>query len=113
MIGEKLRYYRDKTFKSRRQEPLPLPAPFTTPLPDAPSVTARTQDTEAAGGTIERADGGGERYASAESLRAAIDDIPVPRGQPTDEDMQRMAEALAQITHYATPEALAAFAAAA
>ena len=113
MIGEKLRYYRDKTFKSRRQEPLPLPAAFTAPLPDAPSVTARSPDAESAGGTIERIDGGGERYASAECLRAAIDDIPVPRGQPTDEDMQRMAEALAQITHDATPEALAAFVAAA
>jgi type IV secretion system protein VirD4 len=113
MVGEKLRYYRDKTFRSRRQEPLPLPAPLTTPLPDAPSVTARNPDAESTGGTIERADGAGERYASAESLRAAIDDIPVPRGQPTDEDLQRMAEALAQITHDATPEALAAFAAAA
>jgi hypothetical protein len=53
------------------------------------------------------------RYASADSVRTAIEAIPVPRGQPTAEDMQRMAEALAQITHFATPEALAAFAEAA
>jgi hypothetical protein len=53
------------------------------------------------------------RYASADSVRTAIEAIPVPRGQPTAEDMQRMAEALAQITHFATPEALAAFVAAA
>jgi type IV secretion system protein VirD4 len=115
LVGRKLRYYRDRTFKHRRLEALPLPAPLVEVLPEAPMVTVRHGDPEdaSAGGTVEPADAGSPRYASAESLRAAIDEIPVPRGQPTPEEMQRMAEALAEITHYADPEALAAFAEAA
>ena len=115
MIGQKLRYYRDKTFKSRRLAALPLPAPLVGVLPDAPRVAVKPKDTEgeARGGTVEPAEAGNPRYATAESVRAAIDEIPVPRGHPSQEDMARMAEALAQITHYADPEALAAFAQAA
>jgi type IV secretion system protein VirD4 len=115
MIGQKLRYYRDKTFKSRRLAALPLPAPLVGVLPDAPRVAVKAKDTEdeAEGGTVEPAEAGDPRYATAESVRTAIDEIPVPRGHPSPEDMQRMAEALAQITHYADPEALAAFAQAA
>ena len=115
MIGQKLRYYRDKTFKSRRLAALPLPAPLVGVLPDAPRVAVKPKGTEgeAEGGTIEPAEAGDPRYATAESVRSAIDEIPVPRGHPSPEDMQRMAEALAQITHYADPEALAAFAQAA
>ena len=113
LIGQKLRYYRDKTFRLRRLAPLPLPEPCTQTLSDAPRVTVRPNEAEATGGTIERVDDGPMRYASADSVRTAIEAIPVPRGQPTAEDMQRMAEALAQITHFATPEALAAFVAAA
>lgn len=115
MIGQKLRYYRDKTFKARRLAALPLPAPLMGVLPDAPRVAVKPKDTEgeAGGGTIEPAEAGDPRYATAESLRTAIDEIPVPRGHPSPEDMQRMAEALARITHYADPEALAAFAQAA
>ncbi len=75
----------------------------------------KPKDTEgeAEGGTVEPAEAGDPRYATAESVRSAIDEIPVPREHPSPEDMQRMAEALAQITHYADPEALAAFAQAA
>ena len=115
MIGQKLRYYRDRTFKSRRLAALPLPAPLVGVLPDAPRVAVKPRDTEAEakGGTVEPAEAGDPRYATAASVRTAIDEIPVPRGHPSPEDMQRMAEALAQITHYADPEALAAFAQAA
>ena len=115
MIGQKLRYYRDKTFKARRLAALPLPAPLAGVLPDAPRVAVKPKDTEgeARGGTVEPAEAGNPRYATAESVRAAIDEIPVPRGHPSQEDLARMAEALAQITHYADPEALAAFAQAA
>ena len=112
MIGQKLRYYRDKTFKARSLAALPLPAPLVGVLPDAPRVAVKAKDTEdeARGGTIEPAEASNPRYATPESVRAAIDEIPVPRGHPSQEDMARMAEALAQITHYADPEALAAFA---
>ncbi len=44
MIGQKLRYYRDKTFKARRSKALTLPAPLTDPLPDTPKITVRTKD---------------------------------------------------------------------
>ena len=115
MIGQKLRYYRDKTFKARRLAALPLPAPLVGVLPDAPRVAVKPKGTEgeAEGGTVEPAEAGDPRYATAESVRSAIDEIPVPRGHPSPEDMQRMAEALAQFTHYADPKALAAFAQAA
>jgi type IV secretion system protein VirD4 len=115
MVGQKLRYYRDRTFKSRRLAALPLPAPLVGVLPDAPRVAVKPKGTEdeAEGGTVEPAEASDPRYATAESVRSAIDEIPVPRGHPSPEDMQRMAEALAQITHYADPEALAAFAQAA
>ena len=117
LVGQKLRYYRDKTFKQRQLASLPLPAPLAEVLPEAPRVSVRHGDAqvESTGGTVEPAPSemSPPRYASPESVRAAIDEIPVPRGQPTPEEMLRMAEALAQITHYADPEALAAFAAAA
>jgi len=50
---------------------------------------------------------------TSESVRTAIDEIPVPRGMPSPEELEQMAEALAEIAHYADPEALAAFAEAA
>ena len=110
LVGEKLRYYRDKTFKRRRSEALPLPAPLTGALPDAPGVSPESREARSgeSGGTIEPAS---PVYASAESVRIAIDDIPQPPGCPSPDELQRMAEALAQITHHADPQALAAFAA--
>ena len=50
---------------------------------------------------------------SAGEVRTAIDEISVPRGQPSPEELEQMAQALAEITYYADPEALAAFAEAA
>jgi type IV secretion system protein VirD4 len=115
LVGQKLRYYRDKTFKQRRLEALSLPAPLAMVLPDAPRVTVRPEnpEEEPTGGTVERAEGSSPRYPSPESVRAAIDEIPVPRGMPSPEELEQMAQALAEITHYADPEALAAFAEAA
>ena len=100
---------------TRRLTALPLPTPLVGVLPDAPRVAVKPEDIEgeARGGTIEPVEAGNPRYATPESVRAAIDEIPVPRSHPSQEDMARMAEALAQITHYADPEALAAFAQAA
>ena len=119
LVGQKLRYYRDKTFKPRRLEALPLPAPLAMVLPDAPRVTVRPEDPEdeSAGGTVERAEGSrprcADRLMTSESVRTAIDEIPVPRGMPSPEELEQMAEALAEIAHYADPEALAAYAEAA
>jgi type IV secretion system protein VirD4 len=119
LVGQKLRWYRDRTFKPRRLEALPLPAPLGVALPDAPRVKVRRDDPgdEPAGGTVEPAEGSRPRHAArlttGESVRTAIDEIPVPRGQPTPEELEQMAQALAEIAHYADPEALAAFAEAA
>jgi len=112
LVGEKLRYYRDKTFKRRRSEALPLPAPLTGALPDAPGVSVGSRDAQSGevGGTVEPASPESPVYASADSVRTAIDDIPQPPGCPSPDELQRMAEALAQITHHADPQALAAFA---
>lgn len=113
LVGQKLRYYRDRTFRKRRFEALPLPAPLSGALPDAPrvSVSSKDAENEEAGGTVEPARTGSPAYASAESVRTAIDDIPLPKGCPSPDELQSMAEALAQITHHADPQALAAFAA--
>jgi type IV secretion system protein VirD4 len=113
LVGEKLRYYRDRTFKRRCSEALPLPAPLTGALPDAPGVSpeSREAQSEGAGGTVEQASADSRTYTSAESVRTAIDDIPQPPGCPSPDELQRMAEALAQITHHADPQALAVFAA--
>jgi len=113
MIGEKLRYYRDKTFKKRQSEALPLPAPLTEILPNAPgiSVSHKNKKSEEAGGTIEPAGADSPGFEPTESVRSAIDDIPHPEGCPSTDELQSMAEALARITHHADPEALAAFAA--
>ena len=84
MIGQKLRYYRDKTFKSRRLAALPLPAPLVGVLPDAPRVAVKAKDTEgeAEGGTIEPAEAGDPRYATAESVRDGHRRNPGPPGTP-------------------------------
>jgi hypothetical protein len=76
-------------------------------------VQPENPEEEPAGGTVERVEASTPRYASPESVRAAIDEIPVPRGMPSPEELEQMAEALAEITHYADPEALAAYAEAA
>ena len=72
---------------------------------------------EGADNTIEPVDSSEQsspnRYTSAGEVRTAIDEIPVPRGQPSPDELEQMAEALAEITYYADPEALAAFAEAA
>jgi type IV secretion system protein VirD4 len=96
LIGQKLRYYRDRTFRRRQLPALALPPALTEALPDALAPAATSVP----------------RYASAESVRAALAAIPVPKGSHTPEELQRMAEALARITQEADPEALAAFAAA-
>jgi type IV secretion system protein VirD4 len=119
LVGQKLRYYRDKTFKRRQLQALPLPAPLNIELQDAPRVTIRREDDagESANNTIEPANSpeqaNPDRYTSAGEVSTAIDEIPVPRGQPSPEELEQMAEALAEITYYADPEALAAFAEAA
>lgn len=119
LVGQKLRWYRDKTFAPRHLPALPLPAPLTMVLPEAPRVSVRSAHfkEEPTGGTLERAEGSSPRYAerltTGDSVRAAIDAIPVPRGMPSPEELEQMAEALAEIAHYADPEALAAFAEAA
>ena len=109
MIGRKIRYYRDNTFKRRRCSALPLPTPLAETLPDAPKVAIKRDDEERdeTGEIIESAQIEHPSYASAESVRTALEEIPVPKGQPTAQEMQRMAEALAEITHYALPAALA------
>ena len=82
-------------------------------------MTIRREDEagEGAENTIEPAEAHEQaqpnRYTSAGDVRTAIDEIPVPRGQPSPEELKQMAEALAEITYYADPEALAAFAEAA
>jgi hypothetical protein len=112
-VGQKLRWYRDRTFKRRGLTALTLPAPLLAELPDAPKVTIR-RDHEAgedAGGTVEpTTPTETPRYDSREAVQQAMDAIEVPRGHPTEEELNRMAEALAEITNYADPEALAAFA---
>jgi type IV secretion system protein VirD4 len=111
LVGQKLRWYRDRTFKRRGIQAMPLPAPLLADLPDTPKVTIRRDEGEDAGGTVEpgtRADT--PRYDSPKAVQQAMDAIPVPRGQPSPEELAQMAEALAEITHYADPEALAAFA---
>ena len=119
LVGQKLRYYRDKTFKRRQLDALPLPAPLDVVLQDAPRVTIRREDEPGEGtdNTIEPADASEQaqptRHTSAGEVRTAIDEIPVPRGQPSPEELEQMAQALAEITYYADPEALAAFAEAA
>jgi type IV secretion system protein VirD4 len=112
LVGEKLRYYRDRTFKRRRSEALPLPAPLSGALPDAPGVSVGSREAQSGevGSTIEPVKVDSPTYTSAESVRTAIDDIPQPLGCPSPDELQSMAEALAQITHHADPEALAAFA---
>lgn len=119
LVGKKLRYYRDKTFKRRQLQALPLPAPLDVELQDALRVTIRREGEagEGAENTIEPVDSAEQaqpnRYTSAGEVRTAIDEIPVPRGHPSPEELEQMAEALAEITYYADPEALAAFAEAA
>jgi type IV secretion system protein VirD4 len=113
LVGQKLRWYRDRTFKRRGIKALPLPAPLLGELPDAPKVPIRRGDEagEDTGGTVEPATPTETpRYDSPEAVQQAMDAIPVPRGYPTEEELNQMAEALAEITHYADPEALAAFA---
>jgi hypothetical protein len=76
-------------------------------------VTIRRDDEagEAAGGTIEPATPTETpRHDSPVAVQQAMDAIPVPRGHPPEEELNQMAEALAETIHYADPEALAAFA---
>ncbi len=118
LIGQKLRYYRDKTFKQRQLSALPLPAPLKIASQEPPQVSIQRDgegglDANAAAeqgaiNSIEQAEP--EALTSAREIRTAIDAIPVPRGQPSPEELEQMAAALAEITHIATPEALAAFA---
>jgi type IV secretion system protein VirD4 len=113
LVGQKLRWYRDRTFKRRGLKALPLPAPLLAELPDAPKVTIRRDDEagDEPGGTVSPATPTETpRYDSPEAVQQAMDAIEVPRGHPTEEELNQMAEALAEITHYADPEALAAFA---
>ena len=113
LVGQKLRWYGDRTFRRRGLAALPLPAPLLAELPDTPRVTIPRDDEDAqkAGGTVDpTTPAGTNRYDSPEAVQQAIDAIPVPRGHATEEDLNQMAEALAEITHYADPEALAAFA---
>jgi hypothetical protein len=63
MIGQKLRYYRDKTFKARRLTALPLPAPLVGVLPDAPRVTVKPKGTEGEAGGRDHRAGRGRRPA--------------------------------------------------
>jgi type IV secretion system protein VirD4 len=114
LVGQKLRWYRDRTFKRRGINALPLPAPLLTELPDAPTDMIRRDDEacEAAGDTVEPATPAETPCSdSPEAVQQAMDAIEVPPGYPTEEELNQMAEALAEITHYADPEALAAFAA--
>lgn len=117
LIGQKLRYYRDKTFKQRQLAALPLPAPLKIASQEPPTISIRREgegDSDPEDGTlnsIEQAEP--NRLTSASEIRTAIDEIPMPRGQPSAEELEQMAAALAEITHIATPEALAAFAEAA
>jgi hypothetical protein len=69
-------------------------------------------ESAASGGSGAQTDPAGPRCPSAASAGAAGDEIPLPRGRPTPEELRRMAEALAEITHHAAPAALAAPAAA-
>jgi hypothetical protein len=90
-----------------------LPAPLDDELQDAPRATIRRENEagEDADNTIEPVETSEQaqpnRYTSAGEVRTAIDAIPVPRGQPSPEELEQMAEALAEITYYADPEALA------
>ncbi len=57
LVGQKLRWYRDKTFKPRRLQALPLPAPLEIELQDAPRVTIHHDSDRsgtARGGTVEQ-----------------------------------------------------------
>jgi type IV secretion system protein VirD4 len=113
LVGQKLCWYRDRTFKRRGINALPLPAPLLAELPDIPKVTIR-RDNEAGeepDGTVEpETPTETPRYDSPDAVQQAMDAIEVPRGHPTEEELNQMAEALAEITHYADPEVLAAFA---
>lgn len=117
LIGQKLRYYRDKTFKQRQLAALPLPAPLEIASQEPPTVSIRREGEgdpapeDDSINSIEPAEP--NRLTSASEIRTAIDEIPVPRGQPSAAELEQMAAALAEITHIATPEALAAFAEAA
>jgi hypothetical protein len=77
LVGQKLRDYRDKSFKQRRLEALPLPAPLAELLPEAPRVAVGYRDAQdgSATGTVELARSGTRppRNASPESVRKSWD----------------------------------------
>lgn len=92
---------------------LPPRAPLLAELPDAPKVTVWRDDEAGgdAGGTVEPATPTETpRYDLPEAVQQAMDAIPVPCGHPAREELNQMAEAVAEITRYADPEDLAAFA---
>ena len=92
ILGRKIRYFRDKFFKRKRLPSLPLPDPLEAADLSQLSVPESNQ---------------GQWIADPESLRGAIESLPVPSTGPTEDEINELAKSLFQIVKNTDRAALA------